>query len=97
MGHMRNHTNHTNTTITVTQKFADGDIEIRFERDYVSTAGARSGLMSAIERETARWGRANGVSWQVAEQEAAGWDGRTPFAQTVTSWNRCGSLLFEAV
>jgi len=89
--------NHTTTTITVTQKFAKGSTDVVFERSYVSPAGARSGLMAAIERETARWGRAGGVSWQLAEREAAGWDGRTPFAQTVTSWNRHGSLLFEAV
>jgi len=92
MGHMRNH-----TTITVTQKFAKGSTEVVFERSYTSPAGARSGLMAAIERETARWGKADDVSWQLAGSEAASWDGRSAFAQTVTSWNHYGSLLFEAV
>ena len=90
---MRNHT----TTITVTQKFASGSTEVVFERSYPTPAKARRAMNYAVDCITGEWGREDPGSWRYVATKASKWDGRVAFSHAVGSWNRAGSLLFEAV
>ena len=83
-------------TITATRTYGDGGTEIVFERGYTAPAGARKGLSAAINRICREWRKADGVSEQVAEREAARWDGTSDFAQTVAAWDKVGTIRFEA-
>jgi len=91
MGHM----NQQPITISVTQRFADGGTSLVSERAYDSPVEAKKAVNDALEREVKTWDKADDTAYRAAVAEAAEWDGRTPFEQTVCSWNRGGSLRFH--
>lgn len=81
-------------TITI-QAIRNG--EVIDERTAATAAGARKSLLAMIERVCFQsWRGQDDCSMQFAESEAAHWDGRSDFCQTVEAWNRGAGCVFQA-
>ena len=71
--------------------------EVIDERTATTAAGARKSLLSMIDRVCLReWRGQDDCSMQFAEREAARWDGRSDFRQTVEAWNKLEPVVFVA-
>lgn len=82
------------STITI-QAIRHG--EVIDERIATTPASARKSLLAMIERVCLRqWGGHDDCSFLFAEREAARWDGRSDFRQTVEAWNRGSGCVFHA-